>query len=92
MPNNPPPRIRYRLDTNSLPEAEDLFSDLDEAMEEVIRLREEIERAFNQSPAREMLHGFIIPGRADLEIQWSGGRAEVRIDLLPNHTYKEPLL
>jgi len=84
-----PPRIRYRLDINSLPEAEDLFSDLDEAMEEVTRLREEIERVFNQSPAREMLHGFIIPGKADLEVVWFDTRAEVRIDLLPNHQYKD---
>jgi len=84
------PRIRYRLDPNSLPEAEDLFAELDEATDEVTRIREEVERIFNQSPAREMLHGFIIPGRADLEVVWSDARAEVRIDLLPNQTYKEP--
>lgn len=71
--------LAYSLDPTTLPEAEDLFAELDELYADVTRVRENIERAFNASTTRAVLQGFVEAGKTDLQLEWVGARARLNI-------------
>lgn len=72
----------YQVNAASLPEAEDLFNELEEAQSEVERIKDEITEVFNDSTTRQMLNGFITGGNSDLTIKWNGATANISIKII----------
>lgn len=71
--------INYNLDAATLPDADDLFTELEEVYSEVERIRNAVEDIFNESDTRRILHGFIVPHKTDLRIDWNGAKAIIKI-------------
>lgn len=72
-------QIQFAITSDSVPEAAGLFLELEELYKEIESLRDSISDQFNQSPARDMMGGFIIPGKTDLVVEWKDSKATVHL-------------